>query len=214
MEYLEQLPAFIEFISPTIWDSFLYFILGGAVLSFFVGLWLILRPQQLFNLNQRLNTWFSARRSMRFLEVPRPQERFIYRHHVSFGLLTTAIASYSLFYLLTEFNQAQIANAFGKTLNPELVGWLLSASYWFLLGGNLFVVVIGSLVLVRPSLLKGFEQWCNQWVSTRVGYKFLDVEHAQTDGYIQRHPRPAGLIISLCSLYILFNLWTLLQNSA
>jgi hypothetical protein len=65
------------------------------------------------------------------------------------------------------------------------------------------VLIIGSIILIRPSLLKGVETWGNTWVSTRHTTRFLDTPHSGIDSLAACHPRLMGGFLLLGGLYVL-----------
>lgn len=91
------------------------------------------------------------------LERPRLVERFIYRHHRLFG---SAIVAGALA-LLTVLGAGQ-ARLFGAVwLGGSSGGRAAVLLVWALV---VAVLVIGIVVLIRPSALKGVEALANRWI--------------------------------------------------
>lgn len=87
-------------------------------------------------------------------------ERFVYRHHRLFGGAIVAGALAHLFLLVLQRN-----HLFGIVLEHSTAGLrlirLIELTEW---GAAVFALVVGLFVLVRPSLLKGFEAAANRWI--------------------------------------------------
>lgn len=178
---------------------------GGSLLAIALGLLLLLAPATYLGLAARLNTWISLRRGMKAVEIPRYQERSLYRHHRLFGLLVIIGALYTLRYFLLDFDRAIALKALRGQfdLSAQVLDWLLDAGSLVLVVCNLLVLVIGGIVLVRPSLLKHVEAWGNRWVSTRHATRILDSEYHGLDRLTARHPRGMGLLLVIGGMYVL-----------
>lgn len=79
-------------------------------------------------------------------------ERWVYRHHRVFGLLVVMIA-------LTCIWQLSHLQFFAASAATE--PWALLA--WLLAGGQVVNLIIGILIITRPSLLKPLEDLSNRW---------------------------------------------------
>ena len=84
-----------------------------------------------------------------------------------------------------------------------LVGGLLDALVLSVLLGALLAAFVSLFLLLRPSLLRDFEQASNRWVSLRRVLKPVEVRRDGVDEYMFRHGRGAGILLVLGSLYVL-----------
>lgn len=107
-------------------------------------------------------------------------ERGIYRHHRLAGLLVIAAA-------LLFFFKTWPVGLLAAPQMPE--GWLLG--WWVLAIGNLFNLLVGILLLLRPSRLRPLEAASNRWIA---------VKPAAIAAWLLRHPRLRGALILLISL--------------
>jgi hypothetical protein len=57
--------------------------------------------------------------------------------------------------------------------------------------------------MFRPSLLRGFEETANQWLSLRRAMKPMEIQRDNMDRYVQRYARQVGIFLLLGSLYTL-----------
>lgn len=198
-------PRSIAFLKDIFFEAATLFIAFGVMFTLIIGLWLLMQPAGALRFIQSMNKWYSARRPMKPLEIPRFQENVFYRQHKIWGILLLAGAAYSLYYFIFDYNQAELVRDFSRYANKHIADWLLEVMSIFLVAGNVFVIVIGLIILIRPGLLKTFEAWCNRWISTRKVYKFLDIEHNGADSMLSRYPKALGALIILGSLYVLVN---------
>ncbi len=191
----------MDILADILLEAFLWTLLGGGVLAMLVGCWLLVAPLSFARFSRVLNRWLSTRRAAQWLETPRPIERFFYRRHRVFGLLLVAGAAFALYYLLFSYETVEMLAAFVLPwAGPE--GDVIAATVTgFLLFGNAMILLIGGIVLVRPSLLKGVEATSNRWVSTGNALEALDRRSDLPDQAVVRAPRLAGLALALAGLY-------------
>lgn len=98
---------------------------------------------------------FYRRSVLATLDTPVRIERFVYRNHRLFGAAIALSALFSSIML-------------GSLLGGQVpAGWETGST--ILLAGNLAALVLGLIMFVRPSLLKGLEQRANRWVPSIKG---------------------------------------------
>ncbi|MDZ7735453.1 MAG: hypothetical protein U5P41_04425 [Gammaproteobacteria bacterium] len=175
-----------------------------AVLTFIVGLLMLLVPGWLMRIGGRLNTWIDTSVWLHRLDEQRHFERLFYRHHLIMGILITAGSLYSLWFIWKLSGKGLIY--FLPDLgNPVLLDILHAAMVYSLLLGNLFALGVGIVVGLRPSLLKGLEAWSNRWVDSENALHTMDRRVDTVDRVVPGHPRLFGLLVMLGSLYIMSN---------
>lgn len=120
-------------------------------------------------------------------------ERLLYHHHRITGLVVIAVALVFIF-------QGWRVGLF--TRSEELTEtWRIL--WWLLVAGNLLNLVVGLVILLRPSMLKPIEAWANRWFGLKLyGSGYL----------INLHPRLRGLIITLIGTVALVGLGMLLAE--
>lgn len=187
-------------------QSFIALLLGGALLALGLGIWMLFRPEQVFRVNRFFNQWLSSRRFTRPLSrLVYRIERPVYRHHRVFGTALLAGAGYILYSLWFRYDKAAALGIF-REYNPQVVVWLLDSTVFLLYLTSIVALAIAFCLVVRPSLLRGFEVWANRWFSTRHMEKSLEIMHMQPDEAARRHPRVTALLMVLGGLYVLVNL--------
>jgi hypothetical protein len=197
----------IRAIQDAALPTLLTFLLVGALAGLVVGVWLTAWPMQFFQLTSGLNRWTSARRALKIWETPLHWERFFYRHHRAFGLMILLATGWTLYYFIRLYSPEQVLR-FWRRASGISPAWapLLAGTVWIIRIASVLAMLIGLVVLIRPSLLKHFEAKSNTWVSTRKMMRPLEQSYPVADSFANRHPRIAGLIIIAVSCYALISL--------
>lgn len=189
-------------ILPIIGEATIQLLLWGAVFSFFFGLLALLLPGKAIAINNAMSHWYSARRSTKFLELPRYHERWIYRYHRPVGILLLAGCLFILYQLRFNYGLPELQRLVAQnTSNTVVTEIIIDSAYGFLLIGTVFSLIISGIIIFRPSLLKDFEAWSNRWISTRRALRFASQRYDSTENIFRRRPRLIGGIIILGSLY-------------
>ena len=193
-----------ETINAILLQASLTFLLLGALFALLLGVVFLLSPQWVKRLSQHTDRWISLRKSTKPLEMPRPVEHSIYRYHRPFGLIVLISAAYTLFRFAFTYDHTTLLLALTQRFgHPVIVEWFLEAFLWFILPATLLMVFVGAAIALKPSWLKGAEQWGNRWISTRKGMLPLEKQYLQADNWAFAHPRLFGAILVISSLYIL-----------
>lgn len=169
--------------------------------SLIVGLLLLLRPSIIVHLNSRMAKKFSFRRMSKVIEVPNHVDHLFYRHHRILGIIVTLTSAYVLYYFITIYDAAMVADYLNSSSNAIAYDILFTASRLFMLFSSAVILLIGVAIIIRPSQLKVVERWANYWISTRQSARPLTVEHDQVNQLAYNYPRLTGLIIVCLSLY-------------
>jgi hypothetical protein len=186
-------------------NTLLIVLLCVGVATLAIGLWLVASPESFSRFGERMNSWVSADSLVRKLDYPHAIERFMYRNHRWVGLSILAATLFVLFSMLFRFDRDKAITVFADGTNVQMVEWLVDSLSVILVLATVFALVIGVFMIIRPSLLKGFEAWSNHWVSTRRGTRFLDVmRYESTDG-LMRYPRVTGALVVVGSLYVVLS---------
>lgn len=170
----------------------------AAAAATIVGIALLLAPHTVLGLSKRLNRWSTPRKLLRNWELPRDSERFVYRHHRLFGAFLIAGASYTLFGLAAGLRPS----VHQQLTTGQLATYMLDAVLIFLVLGSGMALVIGSIMLVRPSRLKRVESVANAWISTRRVLRAIDLMDDRIDNLVFRQPRLAGLVFLGTGIYL------------
>lgn len=186
-------------------QSFVVFLIVGSIAGIVVGALLLLYPQSLHRTSQNLSRWISTRHLNQPLERSVDVDPWFYRYRRVSGTLILFGACYIFYYFTVGMDKASTVSALVENfkLHPQLAGGLLDALVVSALLGTLLAVFVGLFLLLRPSLLRNFEQAANRWISMRRALKPLETTNSKLDDYVFRYERQAGILLVLGSLYIL-----------
>jgi hypothetical protein len=176
-------------------------VLAACVLTALAGGWLLVHPRSFAAASRCFNRWVSVDSLVRRLDYTARIERFVYRHARPIGALICLASAYTLYVMAFRYDRSSLVGLFGRRLGTALMEALVDASLVILALAMVFALVIGAFLMVRPSLLKGFEAASNRWLSTRRGSRALDVMRYGPDRLLARYPRSTGLVILLASAY-------------
>ncbi|MCK9530912.1 MAG: hypothetical protein M0R77_10205 [Gammaproteobacteria bacterium] len=175
----------MSIIDLAVWSALLLLLFSALV-----GLGLILIPQAMARIAAMHYGWAPLSRLLSSLDQVYRIERFFYRHHRLFGAFLLAGSGYTLYH--ASFRPDLLVHAY------EAWGPVGEAVAIMILGGNIVALVLGAVVLVRPSLLKEPERLSNRWI--RVA-PLSPLHGAGAEAIIARQPRLAGAFILGGALY-------------
>ena len=197
---------FLNFVSGIVQQTIFIFFAVGAVFTLAVGLLLVFGSQAAFRISERMNRWVSTRAAIRPLEEHRNISRPLYRMHRLVGALVCAGALYSLIVLGMPSGESAIVKSLSGIGPARFSAWLSESLRYVLLAGNFGALLFGLVFIVRPSALKTLEAWADHRISERMAIKPLEHMRMSADQFLRRHPRAAGVLVILGSLYVLVNL--------
>lgn len=189
-------------------QSSILFLITGSLAGMVVGALLLLRRQNLQLASQKLNRWISTRHLDQSLERTVAVDPFFYRHRRIGGALTLLGAFYILYFFALRMDRSGMIGGLAQyfKLPAALVSALLDALTLSALLGASVAALISLFLLLRPSLLRDFEQGANRWVSLRRALKPMEVQHLGMDEYVYKHSQQTGILLVLGSLYVLASL--------
>lgn len=193
----------VDLAVETLWPALHVLLVGGAVLGLVIGLLLLVDSARVIRWNYALNRWYSTRRGLRRLERPVDVKRVVYRWHRVLGVLLFAGAVFTLDTLIFGFNTGALVRALRGFGNPGLLGLVIDSLRVALIAGNLGALVAATVLVFRPSLLKGIESWGDRYYSARERTKPLEIMRYQPDDLVRARPRLAGALVALGSAYVL-----------
>ena len=130
---------------------------------------------------------------------------WFYRHRQVTGTLILAGSLFILYFFGVELERAETAAGLARRFAyPQpLAEALLDAMVLSALLGALGAIVASLFILFRPSMMRGFEEGANQWLSLRKTLKPLEVPRDGLEVYVERHARQVGIFLMLGGLYTL-----------
>lgn len=195
---------YTSLLGSLLFDSLMLFALVAAVVGLLIGLWLLLSPGGYNRAAEIANRSFSLRRALRPVEISRSIERFVYRHHKPIGLAIILGSIFTLYRTLFELTPERLAGLLTHDTSLSGATWVFQALLITLIITNLFAMVVGLVIHIRPSALKPFEAGANHWVSVRRKTRWLEQRINITDHLLHARPRTMGFFLTLLSAYLLF----------
>lgn len=192
-------------IQTWLFQSAVIFLLIGSVSGLLVGALLIFRPQYFQAISALLNRWISTRTLDKSLERSFSLDPWLYRYRRFTGMLVLLGSLFVLFYFTVQLDRAATIDGLAKHFHyyQSIVGGFLDALVLSSLLGAVCAVFVALSLMFRPSLLRGFEESANQWLSLRKALKPLEIPRDNMERYVERHTRQIGIFLLLGSLYTL-----------
>ncbi len=185
--------------------SAVLFLMVGSLGGLVVGAMLMRSPHRLRAVGDILNRWVTTRHLNQALDRTVQIDPWFYRYRRASGGLILLASGYILYSFTFGLDRAStvigLAKRFG--LPSGVIGGLLDALVMSALLGALFAAFVSLFLLLRPSLLRDFEQGANRWVSLRQALKPVEVPREGVDEYVFKYARQAGILLMLGSLYTL-----------
>lgn len=189
-------------LSEIFYDASYLFIIVGTFVGLILGLGLAFVPSITLKFNEKINARISLREKTKSIETQIKSEPFFYKHsHVS-GLVLI-VGSLFVLYTLATFNPYTLIPHLPKSISPPAWDWLLQAGQVFFFITCSFILIFGLIVLIRPSMVKNFEQAANHWVSTRQHFSKMSNDINLVNKLVHAYPRTFGGFITLFSLIVL-----------
>jgi hypothetical protein len=186
-------------------DGLLAALACGLLLACAVGLLLLASPRRLFAVNAVMSRWVDTSASLRKLERPLQIERFFYRHHRIVGALIVLGAAYVLWRWAFAFERDAFLTLIGRRWVTSGLDWIISALEAIVVLLHVLILAVGSVILLRPSLLKGVEKTANRWHSGPPSER-LDAVVATVDEGVAIYPRLSGAVLVAASSWCLATL--------
>lgn len=183
---------------PWLTEGLLVVLVAGLVLALAVGLLLLASPRALFTLNLRLSRWVDTRGAFAALDQPRNLERFFYRHHLAVGGLIVLGCGYVLLRWGLYYERSAAMALLSRQWLSSRLDWIPAALEVSLIALHVVILMIGLVVMFRPSLLKQVERTANHWQKGPATTS-LDAVMGGLDDRVQVYPRFSGLLLVLAT---------------
>ena len=196
--------AAIAFLVSVLGQALYILLLLGAALGLFIGIMLLIDSQRVLRWNAYLNRWMSTGESSRVLDQPHDLNRIVYRSHRVVGVVVLAASLYALDVLVFNIQTRTLVHIFRDLANPATLELFVEGARLFLIGGNALAILVGIILVLRPSLLKGVEGWTDREYA--LSDQPLDAPRYQLDEWVRAHPWVAGALAAGGGLFVLFSL--------
>ncbi|HEX9193300.1 MAG TPA: hypothetical protein VF871_05980 [Burkholderiales bacterium] len=185
------------------------FIVFG-VISFAVGLGLIVSSAGTFQMFRALNQWVSTRAVLKSVEIPRETDQVAHRYRRWLGGAFILFGVVAIFGLIGMFDVGAVSVAIFKSLSRPFIAWIVQSLRWFLVIGSLLGLVVGAMLCFYPDALGAFERFANQWISSRQFLRHGDDMNLTLDRLVEAHPKPFGWVITVASAGVVVSALVLL----
>ncbi len=199
----------LNFVGDIFQSGLMLILLLACAGSLVYGVWMLLQPATALRFNRSASRWVPTDNIASALDDRHSTERLIYRHHRILASILIAGGLYMIYALSGGRWRAGIVEMFSQK-GPWMDVVRDAAGVLMLLVG-VIALVVGTIMFIRPSLLKGAEFWLNRWVATDKTLKPLDVVIDAPDRFVERHARLFAALIVVGSLYALLALLPLLS---
>lgn len=195
----------VLFTDAVLTRSLLLFLILGSVAGLIAGATLLLHPGWMLSVSKLANRWVSTRQFVRPLTLSIGLDSWFYRYNRLNGALLMAGSIYIIYFFTVVFDKAgALKNIFkAAVVPPALMAGLVDALVLCCLTGAVFAAIVSLFLMLRPSLLREFEQGANQKISLRLALKPLEIQRDSVDPYVFKNVRWAGILILAGSLYTL-----------
>jgi hypothetical protein len=185
--------------------ALLLFLMVGSVVGLFVGALLVLRPAWLLYVSMHANRWIDMSPIANLLDQVVKVDRWFYRHHQASGISLLAGAVLLIYLFTARFDKFFILIGLSRKLpiSPVFAEVLLDSVVLSILMGAAATLIISLFLLIRPSMLRGFEQGANQWISLRRDLKSFELFRVGVDEYVFQNVQMTGVLLLFGSLYTL-----------
>jgi hypothetical protein len=183
-------------------QSLLILLVLGSVGGVAVGVGLLIRTQAMLGFFARMNRWTLSRMDTKAREehpvggpsaLSTPQRRIAGAVFLAGGAFSAAVLA-----TMPKIPAAALLQARGGVWAISIVA--ADALRWLLIVGCVFAAVAGIMLLFFPDAWRRLEVRANSWHSSKRFFAQTDVMHMPLDRWIERYPRPAGLLVSALSL--------------
>ena len=162
------------------------------------GIALAVRPAAVERLRARLDRRLDTDAAVSALDRPWNMDSWLYRYHHLYGIVVIAMAAFILWFLAFGYDSPAWVAGVGAD-HREIALILAEVARFLLWIGAMAGVILGTVILVRPSALKGVEQWANRWIAPQAWRQALDREYHPADAWFQRYPRASGIAVAIAA---------------
>lgn len=184
-------------------DSSYLFIIIGSFFALLLGIGLIFAPFVTLKLNSKINTHISLREKTKAIETEIKSEPLFYKYSKISGIILI-LGSIFVLYTLATFNAYSLIPHLPKSITPPAWEWIIDSAQIFFFITCCFILIFGIIILIRPSLVKNFEEGANHWISTRKSFSKMSTDIDFTNKLVSTYPRLFGAFITFISLIVLF----------
>ncbi len=177
-----------------------------TLIAALIGIWALLLPASFVTWSDRLSVWVEMGHSKHTHAHEVSLEKPFYRYHLVTGPLIILGTLFVFYEIIFDLKPDEIKRLFvtGTDVLSIWVEVLIDAAFGWLYLSSIFALLVGIIVTLRPSYLKGMERKANIWVETRDLSSAIDKRNDFLDKWVCAHPRWFGILALLGSLIVAY----------
>ena len=184
-----------------------WFFIVGAFFGVIIGLAINFIPHSFVAWNNKLNHWYSSRKSLKPFEIMRETDSHVYKYNKIWGWAMLACSGIFIYSFFTwEFSEQLLQELFTGVENAIIAGIVFEVIKIFLAVFILSGIPVWVLLIFQPELLKRISKVFNHWYSSRLFLLPMVKMHYQFDEMVLKNNRVFGIIFVSGSLYILYSM--------
>lgn len=192
-------------VQEIIFDSLKWFFIIGACTGVIVGIILFFKPEYFPKWNQKLNYWYSSRRTLKPFEIMRETDSYVYkRNSIWGGIMLVGSGLFLYHYFTWQFPEGAMQMFVSTLAMAILVEGLIIAVRLFLAVFIIAGLPVWILLIFYPDLLKRVSKMFNLWLSTRLVMLPFIKMHFEIDNWVLKYNQLFGVAFVLGSFFILF----------
>ncbi|MFQ6677173.1 MAG: hypothetical protein ACE5D0_02530 [Fidelibacterota bacterium] len=194
----------ILFTQETLFLSLKWFFIIGSCFGIIVGASLIFIPDSFRGWNNKLNHWYSSRKSLKPFEIMRETDSHVYKHNKIWGWVMLACSGIFLYYFISwQFPQGALKHLFSSETVAILAEMFFRTIWLFLAIFIIAGIPVWILLIINTDLLKKISHIFNHWFSTRMALLPMVQMNYRIDTWVMKNGRIFGIIFIIGSAFIL-----------
>jgi hypothetical protein len=174
-----------------------------GIMGMILSLMMLFAPHLARNLSNVLNRSINVDKSIEFLEKDIEISEFLYKHHITMGIILVAGSAFSLFFFFFSLDVSKFAGIFfGSRANAFSAELIVSTITWIGKVGCLAGLLCGLLIIFVPEAMKRIESKLNSWFETKTMIDKFDKSSHDVDSFFFRHPVAVGLTGAVISFFL------------
>jgi len=175
-----------------------------GITGLLLSLGLMFFPERIQSIDKFFSRNYRLKERLTYFDQSIPNEPFIYRRPVLFGLLFTVGSIVTLVFLFSQLDIDHLISVLHVKTSHRLL-WQMALETLVLAGklAGIIGVIIGLFLMIAPSRLQRIEGRLNAWVATQPLVDRLDGFNQVVNVFSFRHPLLIGIIGTILSLTLI-----------
>lgn len=191
------------------WAVFQTACIVGAVFAVFVGIWALFLPASFMKFCKRLDySVHSPASKIEILDRPRFIEWYIYRHHEVIGAVMVIVGTFVMYKSVMTMDYHGLRKMVNSLFHDLWPAVMIEITVGVIYLSAFLGIIVGLILLMRPSLLKGIERLSNHWIAAGdMMTHQMEKQFHLPDRWVEKHPRLFGLLDLVGALLVIIVMW-------